>query len=172
MEASKCPPEASLQQPLSPGSSDFEFIARLLELESFTVAAGFGERSGYQAWGPSCPPVPKIEPSPDLPQLHPYCSLDASRLKLSGKGDWDMAKWLEGPLWLPFQEPAVLHHGLGFDPSRVPSFSAENRGESLQLAVLWGKNGLLDLVPGKPPRLGCCRVFGAVKAVDRDRQIQ
>ncbi|CAE7745598.1 dnc [Symbiodinium sp. CCMP2456] len=159
------------EYPLPPGRSGFEFVARLLELESFSAAAGLGDRSnfGYSALAGS--QVPQVSPSPDLPQLHPYRSLDVSRMKLSGKGHWDLAAWLDGPLWLPFQDPSILHHGLGFDPAAVPSFESEDREENLRLSVLWSRNGLLDLVPGPPPYLGRCRVFGAFKAVDRDRQI-
>ena len=98
--------------PLPPGRSGFEFVARLLELESFAATSGFGERPGYKASAVSAVSVPKVDASPSLPQLHPYRALDASRMKLSGKGDWEMAKWLEGPLWFPFQESAILHRGL------------------------------------------------------------
>ena len=56
-------------------------------------------------------------------------------------------------------------------PQSVPSFASEDRAEHLKLVSLWSQNGLLELRPGPPPRLGQCRVFGAFEAFDRDRQI-
>ena len=168
IRACDCPGEDYL---LPPGRSGFEFVARLLELEAFASQAGFGPGSSYNKACPSVPVVPVVEPSANLPQLHPYRSLDTSRLKLSGKGTWGMDRWLEGPLWLPFREPAILHHGLGYDPSSIPSFSFEDRAENLRLAGLWHSQGLLRLEKGPPAPLGRRRVFNAYKSAERDRQI-
>ena len=115
--------------------------------------------------------APVIEPSASLPQLHPYRSLDTSRLKLSGQGQWDMSAWLNGPLWLPFQEPAILQHRGPLDPTAVPSFEHEDRAENLRLALLWDRQGLLRLFEGSPPPASRCRVFNAFKDATRDRQI-
>ena len=160
--------------PLPPGRSGFEFVARLLELEAFAAQACLGSASLYgntrATPGPSAV-APQIEPSSALPQLHPYRSLDTSRLKLSGQGRWDMSAWLSGPLWLPFQEPAILHHHGPLDPAAVPSFEHEDRAENLKLARLWDCQGLLRLFEGSPPSAGRCRVFNAFKDAERDRQI-
>ena len=82
-----------------------------------------------------------------------------------------MAAWLDGPLWLPFLEPSVLHHHLPLDPRSLPRFDFEDRAENLQLACLWSTQSLLALRPGNPPVSGRCRVFNAYKNLLRDRQI-
>lgn len=68
-------------------------------------------------------PDPAMFPPSKFPQLVPYRSLDASRLRLVGEGAWDMQKFIVGPLWLPYQEPAVLHHGLDIDLTCSPNFA-------------------------------------------------
>ena len=157
--------------PLPPGRSGCEFIARLLELESFATRANLGPGSAYCAEAPFASPVPPIPTSASLPQLQPYRSLDTSRLKLFGEGRWDMESWLEGPLWLPFVEPAILLHGGSTDPTAAPTFSGEDRAENLKLAALWSAKGLLRLERGTPPPGSRARVFNAFKDEARDRQI-
>eukprot|EP00435_Cladocopium_sp_Y103_P038785 s1447_g10.t1 len=110
-------------------------------------------------------------PSDRFPQLLPYRSLDASRLKLVGEGKWPMSDFLRGPLWLPFLEPAFLRHGLPIDESCAPNFRQESRSECLKLVKLWDAKGLLELFP-QPAEDGMfCRVFNAFKGPLVDRQI-
>ena len=100
----------------------------------------------------------------------PYRSLDTSRLKLSGTGEWDMARWLEGSLWLPFQEPAILHHGESLKHVPGPPFQSEKQDENLSLALLWMQRVSFIFIRVMSKE-GRCRFFNAYKAVDRDRQI-
>ena len=72
-----------------------------------------------------------------LPELQPYKSLDASRLRLVGQANWDTQKFIKGPLRLPFQEPAFLRHGLEVDLSCAPDFSGESHDECLMLMKAW-----------------------------------
>ena len=56
------------------------------------------------------------ELSSALGQLESFvdaCPVLQSNLRLVGEGVWPMEKFIRGPLWLPFQEPAFLRHGLG-----------------------------------------------------------
>ena len=62
-----------------------------------------------------------------------------------------MSLWLEGPLWLPYVEPAILSPGFDPDPSLSPSFLGEDRGENLELAALWDAKGLLCLEKAPGP---------------------
>ena len=105
------------------------------------------------------------------PELDPYRALDSSRLRLVGEGDWPLESFLDGPLWLPFQEPAILYHGLPCPVDDVPNFTAESREECLNLAKVWDARGLLALFP-EPSRPGFfSRVFNAYKSPTVDRQI-
>ena len=102
--------------------------------------------------------------------VQPYRSLDASRLKLSGDGAWDMREYLEGILWLPFQDPSILLH---HDEVRAagPDFKHEDRDECLKLVRLWDSKGLLAMFHHDHPRELACRVFNAHKSDLVDRQI-
>ena len=167
------------QYPLPPGRSGFEFIARIVELEKFSAA----HPAFNFDYGTSDHDEPKLEEkvgtieeehqfiiNEKFSPLQPYRALDASRLKLSGKGQWDMQKYISSVLWLPFQDPGILCHGypLGTDG---PSFARESREENLKLAKLWDSRGLLAMFHEEHHLGLSCRVFNAHKNAEVDRQI-
>eukprot|EP00435_Cladocopium_sp_Y103_P073843 s4_g45.t1 len=156
--------------PLAPGRSGPELSACLLQLENFLdVSPDF---QGNYLDGPmDFRADPALFPAEELPRLQPYQSLNASRLKLVGTGEWLMSEFLKGPLWLPFQEPAILKHGLPIDESCAPNFPRESRKECLGLMRVWDAKGLLKLYeePTEPEIF--CRVFSAFKSPEVDRQI-
>ena len=80
-----------------------------------------------------------------------------------------MSLWLEGPLWLPYVEPAILSPGFDPDPSLSPSFLGEDRGENLELAALWDAKGLLRLEKGRSDPGSWARVFNAFKDIKVSR---
>eukprot|EP00435_Cladocopium_sp_Y103_P048109 s535_g14.t1 len=82
-----------------------------------------------------------------------------------------MSEFLEGPLWLPFLEPAVLRHGLPTDDSCAPNFGHESRSECLKLLKLWDAKGLLELFAEPVGEGMFCRCFNAFKDSQKDRQI-
>ena len=100
--------------------------------------------------------------------LHPYRSLDADRLKLSGQGNWNTQEYIDSCLWLPFQDPSILLRGLPLGTDG-PIFSHEDLEENLKLARLWDSKGLLAMFPAGHP--SGCRVFNAHKNPEVDRQI-
>ena len=159
---------------LPPGRSGPDLLARILELEAFAASACWQDSHGYLKL-PSQQPhgftVPHSACNEELPELSPYRPLDTSRLRLTGQGQWDLAEWLEGPLWLPYQDPLILRHGAAVDPSVVPSFELEDREENLRLARLWDTKGLLHLRIGSVDDAFRCRVFNCYKDPSRDRQI-
>jgi len=114
---------------------------------------------------------PDLLSTTEHPELAPYRNLDAKRLKLVGNGAWPMEKFLEGPLWLPFQEPRFLLHGEDVSHFAFPSFVHEDEDENLELCRLWDARGLLrffksPIMPGH-----YSRVFNAYKNQEVDRQI-
>eukprot|EP00434_Breviolum_minutum_P010153 symbB.v1.2.008961.t1/scaffold508.1/size221222/10 len=159
---------------LAPGRSGPQLGASLFQLEQFCQKLQLCE-GGY---GPKqSMPVFCFEEDPDLlpvsefPQLEPYRSLQADRLRLTGTGKWPMADFISGPLWLPFQEPGFLLHDLEIDESAVPSFELESREENFRLLKVWDAAGLLHLEEEPLVEGHFSRVFNCFKAVDRDRQI-
>ena len=115
--------------------------------------------------------VPSIQPDSSLPQLQPYRPLDVSRLRISGRGNWDAKLWLDGVLWLPYQEPKILQHGLDPTWADLPDVSLESPTENHRLALLWSTQNILHLKRGPPNLRTACRVFNAFKDDSRDRQI-
>eukprot|EP00435_Cladocopium_sp_Y103_P053797 s2167_g17.t1 len=156
--------------PLAPGRSGPELGASLCQLEKFIDGCSVF-RSSYLDGPVGFQQDPTLFPSDDFPQLVPYRSLDAARLRLVGEGAWPMEKFIREPLWLPFQEPAFLRHGLAIDEACAPNFQRESRDECLKLMKVWDAKGLLRLFkePAEPGLY--CRVFNAFKSRDQDRQI-
>ena len=163
--------DAQAEFNLCPGRSSPELGASLYQLERFCdvcpeLATGYMEDST----------VPfKQDPSllsADLfPELVPYRSLDPSRLRLVGEGSWPMEVFMDGVLWLPFQEPRFLLHDMPVCADDQPCLDAEDPNDCLALARLWDVRGLLFLAD-QPSRPGLfSRVFNCYKNHEQDRQI-
>ena len=165
--------------PLPPGRSGCEFIARLVELEKFACSSSvfnFDYQNFPRDDGGADQKVGEIEKEhyfrveEKFSPMRPYRALEVSRLKLSGQGQWDMQEYIEGCLWLPFQDPSVLWHGNPLGPDG-PNLSREDPGECLRLARLWDARGLLAMFHRPHPSGLACRVFNAHKNELVDRQI-
>ena len=144
--------------------------ARLDEVLGILQRWGQGLRTGYDG-GLEGIDVP-LENNTD--ELVPYRDLDASRLKLSGRGDWDCSPYLDELLFVPFLEPEVLAHPGTPPEGAYPDVSREDGGEVERLAKVWDRNGLLRLIPGEdaPDELfRYVRVFNNFKSETCDRMI-
>lgn len=155
---------------LASGRSFPELGAKLLQLEHF-VGQSSELRQSYLDGPVGFREDPNLLPTEEYPQLMPYRSLDSSRLKIVGEGKWPMSEYLRGALWLPFQEPAFLRHGLPVDFGFAPNFRQESRSECLKLMKVWDSKGLLQLFPAPAEDGQFCRVFNAYKSPTVDRQI-
>ena len=167
--------------PLSPGRSGDEFIARLHSLEAFAKSCPLLSAEMYEE-GPD--DLSKEAQEVNLPppnrtraggkegeSLGVYRPLDVSRLKLTGRAQWDLANHLDDELWLPYVEPAVLRHGLERPGVEGPNFAKEDKDENLKLAKLWSTQGLLCLAHQQPVGGLVSRVFNNLKNEHFDRQI-
>ena len=118
--------------------------------------------------------MPRVEDEDEkvkaFPQLRPYRALDVDRLRISGRGEWPLADYLEGVLWLPFVEPAVLRHDFDVSDCPMPSFAGERREEYLRLARRWDDLGLLRLHEAEED-VGYCKIFNTWKNAEQDKQI-
>ena len=167
---------------INPGRSGNELIARLKWLEDFAKTCplvAFGSYGGgpedLDDSGPEKYENGAAHSSATLEygegDLAPYRPLNASRLKLTGYGGWDLAKHLHDDLWLPFVEPAILRHGHEDENVEGPDFRLEDRDENLKLAKLWSAQGLLCLSESPPYGDNYSRVFNNLKNEKADRQI-
>eukprot|EP00435_Cladocopium_sp_Y103_P052207 s698_g16.t1 len=163
--------EAQEQFSLCPGRSSPELGAALFQLEKFCDASP-DLKSGYLE-GDSLPfkEDPGLLSSEDHPELLPNRSLDADRLRIVGTGSWCMESFLDGVLWLPYQEPRFLLHGLPPSDLDVPNLQTEKPEECWKLAKVWDARGLLYLAD-EPIGPGLhCKVFNSYKSRECDRQI-
>ena len=156
---------------LAPGRSEPELGASLFQLEKFLDRPEFAEVGYRDAYYQKFEDDPLLFPEETYPQLRPYRSLDSSRLKLTGTGSWDMQKYIDGELWLPFVEPRFLLHDEIPEPEDVPSFLHEDYEENLRLVKLWDSRGLLELFEEPIEEGFYSRVFNAFKNETTDRQI-
>ena len=158
---------------VAPGRSGPELIACLDRLEQFALHAdlptvGYGDHVPLKFPGQR---RYEDETKDSHPELRPYRSLCVDRLKITGRGAWPLADYLESDLWLPFVEPRSLLHGLDTSEAAAPSFAGESRSEYLKLAQRWDALGLLRLRPSPLVDGHVCKVFGAFKNSEADRQI-
>lgn len=166
--------------PLPPGRSGPEFLARLIELERFVEDHACFNADPYVGAEEAPVDVPKeagrvrdehrFRSSAAFSPIHPYRSLQPTRLKLSGDGSWPLEDFLEDILYLPYLEPDILKHG-GEVKWQGPSFERENKEDNLLLAKIWDRHGLLALFAEEHGSGLSCRVFNAHKNASVDRQI-
>ena len=90
--------------------------------------------------------------------LRPYYSLKPEELKLTGRGNFDPLPFLSDDLALPFLEPDCICHGASAPLGEYPDVTRENYAASLDLALLWDRQGLLRLHSG-PAALGDAKEF-------------
>lgn len=162
-------PEA---HPVPPGRGGPELISCMWRLERFLATQP--ELGGVYTWrgdGVEVPTELGEETLRKHPELQPYRSLQADRLKLKGTGDWPIEEYIEGPLWLPYVEPAFLLHGASTKGCPVPVFHREDEKEYFRLAMKWEKLGLLRLHEKPIMPDAYVRVFNAFKSAEADRMI-
>eukprot|EP00435_Cladocopium_sp_Y103_P016191 s1218_g4.t1 len=166
--------------PIPPGRSGPEFIARLVELEHFASSHEALNPNSYAGESESGPAsqlrageisdAHRFKADERFSPIHPYRSLDASRLKLTGSGSWPLDHFLEDILWLPYLEPSILLHKQQ-QTWQGPDFKREEKEANYALAQLWSAKGLLALFHERHPTGFSCRVFNAHKNSEIDRQI-
>ena len=124
-------------------------MARLEELSAFLKEAGLL--------------LPHASNGP--PELKPYRDAEASRLAISGRGDWDITGFLGHELLLLFVEPIVLR-SIPENDLPYPDTSTEDGEAADNVFRLWDARGLLRIASGtRHPRDTCC-VFGSYKSLE------
>ena len=154
---------------LRSGRRIHHLFARLCELSEFVTKLGAG--SG---------PYEKTYPGHSVPldssrfaELEPYKSLDATRLKVTGRGNFDASEFLEPELCMAYRFPDSLLFDHMPHPGEYPA-ALDPMEEVLSLAKLWDVYGLLhlrDVNLQKAKRHELVRVFNCRKSSTVDRQI-
>ena len=152
------------------GRKSHQLNARFAELLQALQCLGL-EGKGYYGSGHVGQHVP-VENNTE--ELVPYRPLNASRLKLTGKGEWDCREFLSDLLYLPFCEPRINEFEINVPEEEIPDCSRVPKEEVEQLMKVWDSRGLLRLLPaslGPRDKRWCVKVFNNYKDAHQDRQI-
>ena len=152
------------------GRKSFQLDAGFRELHQALQGLGLGVQGSYHG-GPA---EEEIEKLVDAEELIPYRTLDASRLKLSGKGQWNAGPYMSDLLYMPYMEPRINQFSLVPPSSLLPDLSKVDPQEVLSLARVWDARGLLRIFPagfGPSEEWAKCKVFNCYKDHSKERQI-
>ena len=155
------------------GRKSFQLDARFIELKRCLEFLGLDPRSKYHS---SFQASDVAVGNSRHEELRPYRELEASRIKLSGQGQWQCEEFLSDLLYMPFMEPRVNRWPVVPPEGAYPDVEQCNQVEIKKLCLLWDAHNLLTLIPtamgpGPEQKYLHSRVFGNFKRVDVDRQI-
>ena len=152
------------------GRKSFQLVARFEELFRCMQRLGLDSTSAYHQ-GAEGKDIP-IHNEED--ELRPYRPLDAGRLKLSGRGEWNCSRFLSPLFYMPFMEPRINQFVLTPPTEVIPNLQQVDREEVVKLCHVWDQQGLLRVFPrscGPKEEWGFVKIFNNYKAPDKDRQI-
>ena len=153
------------------GRKSFQFGARINELVGALAKIGVASGLQYGRHGP-IGTVPMDNEVAD--ELRPYRSLDPSRLRLTGKGQWRCEDYLSDLLWMVYVEPRANCFDIAPPRHAVPDVRKEEKMKVFELCRLWDAQELLRFCPVSllPENLRLAsRVFNNYKNESADRQI-
>ena len=153
------------------GRKSHQFSARIEELLVALTKIGVASATHY---GGSVAGVRAPLNNEAREELMPYTTLDPSRLKLTGRGQWACEDFLGDLFWLVFKEPRVNRFSLVPPSEGVPDVSREDPVRIFDLCRLWDRQGLLVLCPEEELQQElqlASRVFNCRKNSLVDRQI-
>ena len=84
-----------------------------------------------------------------------------SALFFFGWGSWDLAAYLDYELWMPFQEPRILHHSSPLDFSLGPNFGRERAMTNVLLFKFLASDFFGPTALSDPQTLLSCRTTRA-----------
>ena len=152
------------------GRRNPQLVARLSELSTFLASTPGLDGDMYSALSG----LSVATRNDAAPSLEPYRSLDVSRLRLSGRGQWDPSPYLSDDLYMAHNEPSTVLHGLAPPLDFKPVWTKESTSETASLARLWDSLGLLRLEPAHTPASDSyilAKAFNCDKGPDKDRQV-
>ena len=145
--------------PAETGRRMNSLIARLCEIsQRLTLLGPLGDPYAYV---PSGLEVPTCN---DTPDLEPYRSLCAERLRLSGRANWNPDGLFSPELAMAYAVPSSLLCGRTPAPHEYPRADRESVSETLSLAHKWASLDLLRLEPAEELQpFEYVRIFNAYK---------
>ena len=149
------------------GRKNLQLVTRLQELARGAETLGLSDP--YQR-----PPKKRVQADNSHPQLSPFSNLIPERLKLSGKGEWPAARYIDPEFYLAYQEPQVLELDRPDFRRGIPNFDVGSKETVFRLFERWDELGLLRLHPRSSITTGDSgrvKIFNAYKDAQWDRQI-
>eukprot|EP00435_Cladocopium_sp_Y103_P014486 s4341_g3.t1 len=151
------------------GRRNLQLMARLQELALAAESLGLMRRP-YQEPEEVAVPLNNLQ----HPQLNPFSNLQPSRLKISGRGHWDVRDFLDPELYMPFVEPQSIELEAPVFERGLPNFSFDKPDTVFELFQKWDELGLLVLHPRSEITTGDSgrvKIFNSYKSSAHDRQI-
>ena len=152
------------------GRKNLGLLSRLQELAQAVDALGISSGPYSDDHGGHAVPADNS----GHPQLSPFSSLKADRLKISGQGQWKAADYMPPQFQMSFLEPQILELDQPVYTRGKPNIELETPAEVYRLLRRWDDLGLLALHPVSqvhPGPEGKVKVFNAYKSAQWDRQI-
>ncbi|CAE7719294.1 unnamed protein product, partial [Symbiodinium necroappetens] len=150
---------AGLRPPSDLQAKALDYLERLVKacgaVEAVVCQGLTSLGPSFDRYGPAFPGLP-LDQQTAFDALHPYRTLDPSRLKLASRANWDPSDFLDDLFYMPFRAPQVLLlPGVGPPGAfEVPDISREVPSRVLALAKLWDSFGLLRLSKDGPETQG------------------
>ena len=146
-----------------------QLVARLCELSESMTRLGLGGDTYTKSFAGAEDGFDADK----IPELKPYRDLQADRLRLFGRAQWDITGFLSDDLILPFREPKSIAIDRVPEVWEYPKCN-DPYDEILALARVWDNQNLLHLhggtgVADRPYEK--VRIFNAYKNAEMDRQI-
>ena len=152
------------------GRKNLQLLTRLKELAVAAEQLGLSS-SPYQ----EAPPSQQVcIDNSAYPQLRPFSNLVPERLKISGEGQWNAARYLDSEFYMAYQEPQVLELERPVFDRGIPNFNVDSPEAVFRLFERWDSLGLLHLHPVETITTegsGRVKIFNAFKSEQWDRQI-
>ena len=152
------------------GRKNLRLLSRLQELATAVDALGLS--TGPYATGHQGAQV-KTDNSKH-PQLSPFTNLNADRLKISGRGQWDAASYMPPLFQMSYLEPQLLELDEPVFTRGKPNLGLDKPEEVMKLFKRWDELDLLALHPASQVDAGPdnkVKIFNAYKSSEWDRQI-
>ena len=154
---------------VSSGRKNLQLVTRLQELALAAEKLGLSDPYLQVPRGKHVP----VDNSKH-PKLNPFSNLIPERLKLSGKGEWDVSSFIEPEFYMPFQEPQFIEVEAPVFRRGLPNFEVDAPSTVFKLFERWDELGLLQLHPKSAittGESGRVKIFNAFKDAEWDRQI-
>lgn len=116
-----------------------QLVARLREATDFVTLSGVASEPYSKQFAGTEIPFDNSA----LPELEPYRDADPERIKLKGRGHWDITDFLPDSLCMPYREPMVIFEDRLPEPWEYPKIK-ETPLQIAKIAKVWDTSDMIE----------------------------